>query len=203
MTLYRQLSIFTLILFFLLFSGTWLAKLQSTRSFLIDQLESHAQDTATSLGLSISQHVANNDMPAVEVMINAVFDRGYYRIIRFSDNEGNILIDRVLNVTIENVPTWFVKLIRLTPPNATANVMAGWLQAGSIYVMSHPGYAYKTLWETATRMTIWFLVTGVIVAIAGGLGLRILLQPLDRVEKQADRIWSHEYAFDPLIDLCR
>ncbi len=65
MTLYRQLAIFTLVLFFILFTGTWLAKLDSTRSFLIDQLESHAQDTATSLGLSISQHSIENDKPAI------------------------------------------------------------------------------------------------------------------------------------------
>ena len=81
MTLYRQLIIFTLVLFFLLFAGTWYAKLDSTRAFLADQLESHAQDTATSLGLSVSQHVVKNDMPSVESMINAVFDRGYYENI--------------------------------------------------------------------------------------------------------------------------
>ena len=104
MTLYRQLIIFTLLLFLLLFTGTWLAKLKSTRSFLVDQLESHAQDTATSLGLSISQHAVENDMPAIESMVNAVFDRGYYRIVRFNDTKGNVLIERVLNVTIENVP---------------------------------------------------------------------------------------------------
>jgi len=65
MTLYRQLIIFTLVLFFILFTGTWFAKLETTRSFLVDQLESHAQDTATSLGLSISQHVLANDMATV------------------------------------------------------------------------------------------------------------------------------------------
>ena len=63
MTLYRQLVIFTLFIFFVLFTGTWLAKLESTRSFLVDQLESHAQDTATSLGLSISQYAAAEDLP--------------------------------------------------------------------------------------------------------------------------------------------
>ena len=88
MTLYRQLVIFTFVLFFLLFSGTWLAKLESTRSFLANQLESHAQDTATSLGLSVSQYVAEGDLPAAESMINAVFDRGYYRIVSFSDTGG-------------------------------------------------------------------------------------------------------------------
>ena len=82
MTLYRQLVIFTLVLFLILFTGTLLVKFESTRSFLMDQLESHAQDTATSLGVSISQYSTENDLPAIESMINAVFDRGYYRIVR-------------------------------------------------------------------------------------------------------------------------
>jgi len=193
MTLYRQLIIFTLLLFLLLFTGTWFAKLKSTRSFLVDQLESHAQDTATSLGLSVSQHAVENDMPAIESMVNAVFDRGYYRIVRFNDTKGNVLIERVLNVTIENVPQWFIRLVPLKTPEANANVMSGWIQAGTIYVKSHPGYAYKTLWENVVRMTIWFVACGIFVLIAGGLGLRLLLKPLTLVERQADAICRKKY----------
>ncbi|MBW2175254.1 MAG: diguanylate cyclase, partial [Deltaproteobacteria bacterium] len=154
---------------------------------------SHAQDTATSLGLSISQHVVDDDMPAIESMVNAVFDRGYYRIVRFIDTEGNVLIDRVLNVTIENVPQWFIRLVPLKTPEANANVMSGWIQAGTIYVKSHPGYAYKTLWENVVRMTIWFAACGVFVLIIGGLGLRVLLKPLTHVERQADAICKKKY----------
>ena len=193
MTLYRQLVIFTLVLFFILFTGTWLVKLESTRSFLIDQLESHAQDTATSLGLSISQHSIENDKPAIESMINAVFDRGYYRIVRYTDAQQNVLFDRVLDITIENVPQWFIRLIPLKTPEATANVMAGWHQAGSVYVKSHPGFAYKTLWENVVRMTLWFLACGITVLIVGGLGLRVLLKPLVLVEKQADALCKKRY----------
>ncbi len=193
MTLYRQLVIFTLLLFVILFAGTWLVKLDSTRSFLIDQLESHAQDTATSLGLSISQASVENDMPVIESMISAVFDGGYYRIVRYTDTEDTVLIDRVLDISIENVPQWFIRLFPLQTPEATAKVMAGWHQAGTIYVKSHPGYAYKTLWENIVRMTILFLASGIVVLLAGGLGLRLLLKPLDLVERQADALCRKKY----------
>jgi len=193
MTLYRQLIIFTLALFLLLFAGTWYAKLDSTRSFLTDQLESHAQDTATSLGLSISQFLIQKDMPTVETMINAVFDRGYYKTVKLTDIKQQILIERVLDVKIENVPPWFIRLIPLKTPEAVANVMSGWIQAGTIHVMSHPGYAYKTLWEDVIRTTLWFLACGVFVLIAGGFGLRVLLRPLVLVERQADALCRKEY----------
>jgi diguanylate cyclase (GGDEF)-like protein len=193
MTLYRQLVIFILVLFFILFTGTWLAKLESTKSFLIDQLESHSQDTATSLGLSISQNRIENDIAFIESMINAVFDRGYYRMVRYMDTKGNILIDKELDVTIENVPQWFISLVPLKTPEVSAKVMSGWNQAGTIYVKSHPGYAYKTLWENVVRMTLWFLACGIAVLFAGGFGLRLLLKPLSLVERQADALCKKKY----------
>ncbi len=193
MTLYRQLLIFTLLLFLILFSGSWLAKLQSTRSFLLEQLESHAQDTATSLGLSLSPHMAEDDIPTVETMINAVFDRGYYRIVRLDDLKQKSLVERQLKVTIENVPNWFIRMIPIETPGATAQVVTGWKQTGSVYVESHPGYAYNALWEGTVRTSIWFLITGVGILILGALGLRVLLKPLHKVEQQADALCKRQY----------
>jgi diguanylate cyclase (GGDEF)-like protein len=193
MTLYRQLIIFTLCLFFLLFTGSWLAKFESTRSFLINQLQSHAQDTATSLGLSISSHVADKDMPTVESMINAVFDRGYYESIRLTDTANKATLERNLKVSIEHVPQWFITLVPLNAPEATANVMSGWRQMGTIHVKSHPGYAYNTLWEDVLRMTLWFVACGILVLVGGAVGLRILLKPLYRVEEQANALCRKEY----------
>jgi len=199
MSLYRQLIIFTFLLFVLLFMGTWYAKVQSTRTFLINQLESHAQDTATSLSLSVSTHAAAKDMSTVESMINAVFDRGYYQIVRFTDPRGNALVERALDVKIENVPTWFIKWLPLNTPEANSYVMAGWRQAGTIFIKSHPGYAYATLWNDVRNMTTWFAACAAFVLIAGGLGLRILLRPLVNVERQADAICKKEYRIqDPL-----
>jgi len=193
MTLYRQLIIFTFLLFFLLFTGTWYAKLKSTRSFLISQLESHAQDAATSLALSISPHVAKKDMATVESMMNAVFDRGYYEVVKFVGPRQNVLVQRELKVKIENVPPWFIELIPLKTPVATSDVMAGWNQAGTIIIASHPGFAYETLWKDVLNMTGWFAACAVFVLIIGGFGLRMLLKPLTAVERQADALCKKEY----------
>lgn len=193
MTLYRQLIIFTFALFLLLFAGTWYVKLESTRSFLINQLESHAQDTATSLALSLSPHAANNDMVAMEGMISAVFDRGYYQVVKLTDPRQKVLIEQQLPVKIEDVPPWFINLIPLATPEATADVMAGWKQGGTIYVKSHPGYAYKTLWDDVRHMTFWFGACTLFVLLAGAAGLRLLLKPLAQVEQQADALCRREY----------
>ena len=193
MTLFRQLLVFTLILFFLLFAGTWIALIQGTRTFLSEQLASHAQDTATSFGLSISPHVADKDFATVETMMNAVFDRGYYKSIKFVDIEGNQLVGRAMEIKIDGVPGWFVSFVPLQAPVASSLVTAGWSQAGVVYVESNPGYAYKEFWNIALMMTAWFVVMGLFVAIFGGLGIRYLLKPLHRVEEQAQALTKRKY----------
>ncbi|MBJ6752440.1 bifunctional diguanylate cyclase/phosphodiesterase [Geomonas anaerohicana] len=203
MTLYRQLIIFTVVLFLLLFTGTWYAKLANTRTFLTNQLESHVQDTATSLALSISPHVAQKDLTLVEGMINALFDRGYYQKIIFSDPRGKVLIERTLPVRVEDVPQWFVALVPLKTPEAASDVMAGWNQGGTILVKSHPGYAYATLWSEVLSMTAWFAACAAFLLLAAAVGLRILLKPLAAVERQADALCRKEYQLQETLPRTR
>ena len=199
MTLHRQLLLFTLILCFFLFVGVWIYKLQTTRIFLQNQLEVHAQDTATSLALSLSPLVGGEDLAAVETMMNAIFDRGYYRQISLSDIDGTVVVKRLLPVAVDGVPDWFIEMLPLETPGGESLIMTGWKRAGTLYVESHPGYAYQTLWQTFIRITGYFLLTGLIVFVIGSTALKYLLRPLRRVEEQADSICRREYTIqEPL-----
>ena len=82
MTLLRQLLLYACLTLACLCTGLWLGEVQRTRDFLLNQLESHAQDTATSLGLSLTALTNGVDLPAMESMISALFDRGYYHLIQ-------------------------------------------------------------------------------------------------------------------------
>lgn len=193
MTLYRQLLLSTLIVLICLCTGLWMGELKRTRDFLLNQMATHAQDTATSLGLSLTTLAEGSDLAAMETIINALFDRGYYRVIELRDVEGKVLIDRRLDLNLEQVPPWFVRLVPLSTPQATSLVMHGWQQTGEVMVESHPGYAYQTLWQAARNTTLWFTLTGVTVALLGGLGLRTLLRPLARVEEQALALCDRQF----------
>ncbi len=203
MTLYRQLLLFTVFLFSLLFLGVWIEKLHSTRNFLVNQLQSHAQDTATSLGLSLSPVLATGDVSAADTMMNAVFDRGYYHRITLQDVYGHLIIEKKLKVEFENVPDWFINLIPINTPVAEALIMAGWNQAGKLYVVSHPGYAYKTLWQTTVRISGYFLSAFILAMAFGALGLNLLLKPLKRVEQQAEAICKKEYDIQQVLPKTR
>lgn len=173
--------------------GMWVEKLHSTRSYLINQMESHAQDTATSLGLSLSSVMVSNDLVTAETMINAVFDRGYYEKISFKDIEGNVLIDRAMDLSLVGVPAWFTHLITIPTPQAEALIMSGWSQKGTLSVQSHSGFAYRALWETAQRMISFFLFAGACTIALSSWALAVILKPLKQVEQQAEAICRREY----------
>jgi diguanylate cyclase (GGDEF)-like protein len=181
----------------LVFMGTFIISVQNTRDFLDSQLESHSQDTATSLGLSISTHLAGGDIATVTSMTDAIFDRGYYRLVKIEDMNGVVLVERQLSLTLEGVPAWFVEHFPLTTPIGESIVMSGWVQAGKVIVQSHPGLAHRQLWENSVEIFRWFLISALLVLVLGLLTLRLVLRPLEQVEEQANAIVNREY---PIIE---
>ena len=193
MTLYRQLIILVITLFIAGYIGSFSISSTNLRHFLDKQLASHAQDTATSLGLSLSSAIQGDDLPVMEAMIDAVFDRGYYQRIAVTAVNGMTLIERSNPVRIKDVPDWFVRHVGLDTPGAEALVMAGWKQAATVHVHSHPGHAYRELWQN-TVDTFWmFFLTALAVMLLGLLMIRIMLRPLQGVESQAEAICNGSY----------
>jgi diguanylate cyclase (GGDEF)-like protein len=197
MTLSRQLIILITVLLVLVFAGTFFISVQNTRAYLESQLESHAQDTATSLGLSISKHMADGDLATITAMTDAIFDRGYYRLVVVQDMRGEALVERKLALDLEGVPGWFIEQFPLSTPVGEAIVMSGWIQAGKVVVQSHPGFAYRQLWQNSVQIFWWFLVSALVVLLLGLLSLQLVLKPLRQIEQQANAIVNREF---PIID---
>lgn len=193
MTLSRQLVIVGIALFLLMFVGTFIVSVNNTRNYIAAQLESHAQDTATSLGLSLSPPMQANDVLTMTSMVDAIFDRGYYREVTVVAFDGKPIVKRVLPVRIEGVPEWFVDLIHLQTPEGKALVMVGWQQAARVSVWSNPGIAYAKLWRTTVGTFWWFLGSAIAVMGLGLVALRLVLKPLKAVEDQAIAICNREF----------
>lgn len=193
MTLLRQLLIAIFSLLLLVLAGSVAISVGNTRSYLDAQLRSHAQDAATSLGLSLSTAAAESDRATIESMVDALFDSGYYRAIRIVDTAGAELIKREQPVRFDDVPAWFVNLLPLHAPLGEAMLMSGWRQLGRVQITSNPGYAYLELWRT-TRDTVglFALVAAAAVALAV-LGVNLLLRPLRATEAQAVAIADREF----------
>lgn len=193
MTLLRQLILVIVILFVLLFAGTFAISVHNTQTYLSEQLKTISQDTATSLGLTLSPHFADGEMIIIERMISAVFDSGYYREVKINDIEGKPIVERVAPVRIEAVPDWFIRSFPLETPRGEALIMAGWQQAGTIQVSASPGHAYVTLWSNSVESFWWFLGSSIVTFLLGVVSLHFVLRPLRAVEAQAKAICDREF----------
>jgi diguanylate cyclase (GGDEF)-like protein len=203
MTLYRQLILIIIALFSACFLVTVTISTGNLRGFLEEQLESHAQDTATSLGLSLSPYMQSNDAAVMNSMVDAIFDRGYYKAVSVIAVDGKPLIERNDPVTNKGVPSWFVDYIDLQLPTAEAMVMSGWKQAATVRVASHPGHAYQELWKNSRDTFMSFSLTAITTILLGILAVHLLLKPLKRVETQAAAICRKDFVIQEKLPRTR
>ncbi|MGD9948137.1 MAG: EAL domain-containing protein [Desulfobulbus sp.] len=185
MTLYRQLLLSTFLILFCLCSALWLGELKRTRDYLAQQMETQTRESANFLGLTLSSVQGGSELAVMEAMIDALYDSGSYRRIELSDLNGKVLVSRRNEEALLPVPAWFGDMVALSVPEASARVMRGWLQTGTVLVESRPEDAYQNLWLAARNTALWCCLTWLVFAVLGGIVLRSILHPLKRIEEQA------------------
>lgn len=192
MTILRQLTIYLTILLMILFAGSLVLTIRDARHYLLVQLRSHAQDTATSVGVAIAATEPDN-LADIDTMIHAVFDQGYYQQIRFSDVDDKLLVNAERPETVQGVPNWFVRIISLKSPVVATEINNGWMPAGSLQVVSHPGHAYRSLWSKIKASIVLFGAVFLLAILGLTILLNIVLRPLGRTRKQADAICERRF----------
>ena len=191
------------LLWVLVFFATLAIVVNSTKDYLQKSMESHAQDTATSLGLSITHSGRVKDIQTVERMTAAIFDRGYYTEILVKSMDGKELVAKRVDQAVKGVPEWFIDRFTLETPRMSAIVMDGWRQAATIEVVSHPGHAYAELWRVTVR-SFWVLfVVAIVSLIVVLVVLRLALRPLDDMEAQAINISKRQFTILPKLPWAR
>uniref|UniRef100_UPI004048CB03 bifunctional diguanylate cyclase/phosphodiesterase n=1 Tax=Aliarcobacter sp. TaxID=2321116 RepID=UPI004048CB03 len=85
MSLSKQLYIIISIIFLMIFTGNFIISVKNTKEYLEIESITKAQDTATSLGMSIKTLLKDKHNPEVESIINAIANRGFYKEIRLED----------------------------------------------------------------------------------------------------------------------
>jgi diguanylate cyclase (GGDEF)-like protein len=191
-TLARQLFAGVSIIFLAGLAGIAGIYVANSRDYLQQQLESHAQDAATSLGLSLGG-AREPDATFVETTIAAMFDRGHYERIAFMDVNGRRVVEKRLAPAAASVPEWFTTLLPLEPPTASSFVSQGWRQLGRVSVTSHATLAYRQLWETGLQTLAWLALIYVFALAAMRVFLSGLLRPLRQIEQTAAAIAERDY----------
>ena len=198
MSLFKQMLIMICVVFITLFISTFFVSTGNIRDYLNEQLSSHAQDAATSLGIALTAEIKDHDIASMETYTNAMFDSGYYKEILISDLDKKELFKKNLPVIIDSVPSWFISLFPLTAPHQQASIEDGWQTIGTITIQSYPGFAYEKLWKNTLNTLQLYLLVMLIILLITAFALKLLLKPLVAIREQANAICNREF---PIIDI--
>lgn len=175
----------------------------TTRHYLQTQMGSHAQDTATSLGLSISPYLDAESIVIAKTMAAAIFDSGYYQHIVFTDAQNSVVFELQNPRRVESVPAWFIDLVPLAAPAMFSEVNNGWIIAGKLSVTSHTGQSYLTLWQHTQRSFYGALLVLLASLAVAHLILRAVFKPLLAVENQAKLVTRKRFTLNNEIPVAR
>ncbi len=197
MTLNRQLWLAIVLILVLAFCGTFIVSTLAAKRYLEQELTVKNLDNATSLALSMSQ--MPKDLVTIELLLAAQFDAGHYRLIRLTDPQGKVLVERVseLPSTEGGAPAWFVQAFPIEVTPGLAQIQDGWRQFGSLQLETHDRFAYSSLWKGTRQQLAWFLSVALLAGVLGTALLRVILRPLDRVVGQAEAIGARQFVTTP------
>jgi EAL domain-containing protein (putative c-di-GMP-specific phosphodiesterase class I)/GGDEF domain-containing protein len=185
------------------FIGASWVSVNTTRTYLNEQMKSHAQDAATSVGLSISPYMDGENAMIAETMVVAIFDSGYYQKVSLTDIDDKLIMSRENNRVIDGVPSWFINFFELTPPIMSSEISNGWNIAGIISFQSHVGSSYEKLWQHAINNFYSSLLIALFSFLVAHLILRAVLNPLSQVEAQAISVSKKNFTFIDKLPVTR
>ncbi len=185
MTLSKQLLLLLSTLLIIVFTVNLLLSINNARDYLVGEAEIHAQDTATSLGLSLSPYMVDETDPVIETMMNAIFDRGYYQEIKLTNIDDQELVKLTQQSDIEGVPGWFIELIPIETITAASEISSGWNISGVVHVSLTPDYAYLKLFQQAKSSFLFFCAALLLSIVLLLLILHFTLSSLKKINKMA------------------
>lgn len=196
MTLIRQFSLIILLQIVAVMLGAAFISMSSLRDHLTAEMNMRARITATSLAGSLKPVVSSGDSTLINAIINPMFDQGYYREISVESARNEPLAGREKALTFEGLPQWFVSLVRMHPEPVMEPVTTDSKVIGHVKVLSHPGKAYRDMWDNAVRTVIWVLATGLVLFAITMFILRKVKHSLSLVEKQAHAISQRHFVIN-------
>ena len=193
MSLLRQLFLSVSAVFLLVLAGVQVIYVLNARSFLQQQLESHAQDAATALGVSLAPAMLAGDRALMETAVGPVFDRGFFESIKVISPHGEVVVEKVLARRPPEVPAWFAALVVLEAPSNESMISSDWRQLGRVIVTSHPNFAYRQLWRTSVETLFVLALIYALALWAMRLFLKAILNPLAQIRRAAHAISERDF----------
>jgi EAL domain-containing protein (putative c-di-GMP-specific phosphodiesterase class I)/GGDEF domain-containing protein len=191
MSLIRQIWLLLLGTLLLALLASVTINVSSARDTLQTQLRLKNSDNATALAQVLSQQKGQREM--MELVSAAQFDTGFYRSIRFTGADGNVVFKREASAKPLHAPAWFVALAPIESAPGVAQVSDGWRALGSIEVVSQSAFAHDELWQGSLSAAFALAVVGALAGLLAALGVGRIRRPLDETVQQAASLQRGEY----------
>jgi diguanylate cyclase (GGDEF)-like protein len=192
-SLHRQLVLLITGLLLVLLAGICYLSVYNSRTYLEMQMHTHAQDTATSLGLSAVKALADDDLALVQTMVDAIFDRGDFQDITIRNPQGEVVVSRHAEPPPHLAPEWFVGWLKINPMEGISEMSHGWRRVGELRIQSDKNRAIRNLWLATKQAVTLFLAVGLISWVVILVIVRAILKPLRDLEKQAEAICHKDF----------
>ncbi|MCW8327187.1 EAL domain-containing protein [Photobacterium sp. SDRW27] len=193
MTLYRQLLIWMLIVFFTLITSVFVIQFNTTRNFLREQQSTEIDNAISAVGLAVSPYLESGDTIATESVINATFDSSFYSSVSLDLLQDELTIERTYPEDISGVPEWFRNTIEIEPIAKSTTLTSGWMQLASLSVTSNPAYAYLKLWQATIQLTLGFITSFFLGAVILAMILSKVLKPLKAIQSRAKEMSVNQF----------
>ena len=197
MTLYRQLLIWMLIVFFSLITSVFVIQFNTTRDYLHEQQSTELTNALSAVSLALSPYLEAKDYVSAESVIHATFDSSFYRQVKLDLMDTHPIIERTYANSVASVPNWFHRVIDIQPITHTIDLTSGWLQLGTLSVTSNPAYAYFQLWQAVVQLIIGFSGSFLLGACILAAILSRVLKPLTAIQQRAKAMSKNTFG-DPL-----
>jgi len=197
MTLYKQLALFLSLFLLVILSTVSVLKFNGSIKSAEHQLHRDAQNTAASLSLSLAS--AKGDETILSTMINANFDTGNYRAIVLEDMQEEVIFERLSTSGTPDVPEWFLSIVKIDVPEASAQVSSGWMVIGTLTVEGNASPSYVMLYASFKNLLISFAIFMVVSLIVLYGLLYTILRPLRELQEQAEAISHNEFRYQSVL----
>ncbi|WP_353663127.1 LapD/MoxY N-terminal periplasmic domain-containing protein [Hydrogenimonas sp. SS33] len=190
MTLFRQITIVFTLFFLLMLAVVLAISFNDSRDYIENELYMKAQNTASTLAVSMSQE--SGDSAKMAVMAEAVFDTGYYRKIVLKTIDGKEIFKEE-RPSADVVPAWFARLVHLMPQIGRAQVSSGWHPLGILEVTADESESLRYLYSLFNKIIFIFSAATLVALAIIAVMLKMILRPLEKVEAQAEGVLQNRF----------
>lgn len=197
MTLFKQMALAISLIIVVMLAAVMIINYQSAKKDMIQSLYETTVNNISTLTSKLA--LASPDPAIIATTIDSEFDSGYYKMIDFKSNDGQLDYKQIHYKPINNVPSWFVSFTSIDLPPVTADVTSGWDMIGTVSVIGDTTVVYKALYKMFVKLSYIFIISLTISLIALYTLLHFILKPLYRVQYQAESILKNKFVLQEKV----